>query len=114
MSQNLIHEVREELAGLKSALMAPGMPEVADRIYAVEKTAGHMLDIQPPRNEEDRAAMQAELELLRNELQRLDEVSRVGLGYCRDWSRALGADGGYTPGGTLVEVEAMGSMVVRG
>lgn len=114
MTQTTIHEVREELAGLKAALVAPGMSEVAQHIYSVEKAAGQMLDLQAPHDETERAAMRAELELLRNELRRLDDVSREGLAYCHDWSRTLGADGGYTPGGTLVEIEAMGSVVVRG
>lgn len=114
MEQTTIREVREELAGLKSALVSPGMPEVTEHIYSVEKAAGQMLDLHAPHDDEERAAMRAELELLRNELRRLDEVSRTGLEYCRGWGRTLGADGGYTPGGTLVEVETMGSMVVRG
>ena len=114
MNQTIVGQVREEIAGLKSALLEPGMPEVADHIFSLEKAAGHLLTFERPENPEERAAMRTELEMLRNELKRVDDLSRTGEDFCREWGQTLGVGGDYTADGTPSEIDAVGSIVLRG
>ncbi len=87
---------------------------VADHIFSVENAAGQLLTLEAPGSPEERDAMRAEMELLRNELKRLDDLSRTGEELCRGWERSLGMGGSYTSGGTFAAIEATGSIVVRG
>ncbi len=112
--QEIIQEVREEVAGLRSAILSPGMLDVADHIFSVETAAGKLLEMETPGNSEERAAMRAEMELLRNELKRLDDLSRTGAEYCRGWERTLGMGDTYTSDGLSVGTESLGSIVIRG
>lgn len=110
MNQTIVGQVREEVAGLKSALLEPGMPGIAEHIFSVEKAASLLPGLERPSNADERAAMRAELELLRNELRRLDDLSRSGQDFCR----VFGANESYSPDGTFAETGALGSIVVRG
>ena len=110
----MIQEVREEVAGLRSAILSPGMMDVADHIFSVETAAGKLMGIEAPESPEERAAMRLEMELLRNELKRLDDLSRTGAEYCRGWERSLGLGDTYTADGSSVGTEAIGSIVIRG
>jgi hypothetical protein len=81
-----------------------------DHIFSVESTAGGLLSIERPESADERAAMRAELELLRNELKRLDDLTRSG----GELLRYSGSNTGYTSDGAAAQTELTGSIVVRG
>ncbi|MEO8100180.1 MAG: hypothetical protein ABI811_20940 [Acidobacteriota bacterium] len=50
-----------------------------------------------------------ELELLRNELGRVEALAHSADDFCHGWGRLLGMDGGYTPAGAPAELLTAGT-----
>jgi hypothetical protein len=110
--RNIIHNVREQTAALRAALLAPSAEGLESQVPALQEAA---VTLERLKTEAIEPESRRELEALARELRSAGRLIAQGLAFQRGWARLLAsASSSYRPDGEPVSLQAAGSVSVRG
>lgn len=107
-----IHNLREQAAALRAALLAPSVEDLAAQLPELQEAA---VTLERLKSESIAPESRGELEALARELRTAGRLIAQGLAFQRGWARLLAsATSAYRPDGEPVPLPVAGSLSVRG
>jgi hypothetical protein len=115
-----IHKARKQAAALREALLAQKPTDLERCLTGLCSAVGGFQRLEckmaasQPADPGERARLQRELEVLREDLRRAARLIEHGQILWQGWARLVGAASGYTAAGEPAPLAASGRVSVRG